>query len=98
VPCWEDIARQSCAMVPRWRFLATFVLSSVFLPHTTTSLYDSLNLVIKAFSSGLLGVMVQEKKVERAAAFTGLCCMHNACASMRCLPERKNVIYMMCLI
>jgi len=21
---WEDIARQSCGMVPRWRFLATF--------------------------------------------------------------------------
>jgi len=23
----KDIARQSCAMVPRWRFLATFLLS-----------------------------------------------------------------------
>ena len=22
---WEDIARQSCPMVPRWRFLATFL-------------------------------------------------------------------------
>ena len=22
---WEDIARQSCTMVPRWRFLATFL-------------------------------------------------------------------------
>jgi len=22
---WEDIGRQSCAMVPRWRFLATFL-------------------------------------------------------------------------
>ena len=22
---WEDIDRQSCAMVPRWRFLATFL-------------------------------------------------------------------------
>ena len=22
---WEDIARQRCAMVPRWRFLATFL-------------------------------------------------------------------------
>jgi len=22
---WEDIARQSCVMVPRWRFLATFL-------------------------------------------------------------------------
>jgi len=27
---YEDIARQSCAMVPRWRFLATF-LRPVFL-------------------------------------------------------------------
>jgi len=26
----EDIARQSCAMVPRWRFLATFFASCVF--------------------------------------------------------------------
>jgi len=26
----EDIARQICAMVPRWRFLATFFVSCVF--------------------------------------------------------------------
>ena len=26
----EDIAQQSCAMVPRWRFLATFFASCVF--------------------------------------------------------------------
>ena len=27
---WEDIARQSCAMVPRWRFLGTFFASCIF--------------------------------------------------------------------
>jgi len=25
----EDIARQICAMVPRWRFLATFFVSCI---------------------------------------------------------------------
>ena len=29
MPCCEDIARQSCAMVPRWRFLATFFASCI---------------------------------------------------------------------
>jgi len=43
--------------------------------------YDSLNLVINAFSSGLLGGMVQEK-VDSAAA-VALCCTHNA--PVRCL-------------
>ena len=35
------------------------LISSIFLTHTL--LYDSLNLVINAFSSGLLGGMIQEK-------------------------------------
>jgi len=55
-------------------------------------LYDSLNLVINALSSGLLGAWFRRKEVESAAA-VGLCCTHNACAPMRCLAERKNVIY-----
>jgi len=32
----EDIARQSCAMVPRWQFLATFLgpaFSAIRMPH-----------------------------------------------------------------
>ena len=32
----EDIARQSCVMVPRWRFLATFLspaFSAIHMPH-----------------------------------------------------------------
>jgi len=40
-------------------------------------LYDFLNLVINAFSLGLLWGMVQEKEVDSAAA-VGLCCMHKA--------------------
>jgi len=55
---------------------------------TLTLLYDSLNLVINAFSSAMLGGMVQEKGVESAAA-VALCCTHNACAPMHCFPERK---------
>ena len=54
------------------------LISSIFLTHDHTPLYDSLNLVINAFSSGLWG----KKEVESAAA-VGLCCMHNA--SVRCL-------------
>jgi len=42
-----------------------------------TLLYDSLNLVINAFSSGLLGTWFKRKEVESAAA-VGLCCMHKA--------------------
>jgi len=45
--------------------------------------YDFVNLVINACGLALLGVMVQEKEVESAAA-VGLCCMHKA--SVRCLP------------
>ena len=35
----EDIARQSCAMVPRWRFLATF-LRPVFVPSRVQRISD----------------------------------------------------------
>jgi len=35
----EDIARQSCAMVPRWRFLATF-LHPVFSPSRVKQVSD----------------------------------------------------------
>jgi len=45
-------------------------------------LYDSLNLVINAFSLGLLGAWYRRKEVESAAA-VGLCCTHKA--SVRCL-------------
>jgi len=34
----EDIARQSCAMVPRWRFLATFFGSCIFREPRATHL------------------------------------------------------------
>jgi len=54
-----------------------------------TLLYDSLNLVINAFSSGLLGAWFRRKEVERAATVV-LCCMHNACVPICCLPERKK--------
>jgi len=47
-----------------------------------TLLYDSLNLVINAFSSGLLGAWFRINEVESAAA-VGLCCKHNA--PVRCL-------------
>jgi len=47
-----------------------------------TLLYDSLNLVINAFSSGLLGAWFRRNEVESAAA-VGLCCTHNA--PVRCL-------------
>jgi len=54
-------------------------------------MHDSLNLVINAHSSGLLGAWFRRKEVESDAA-VGLYCTHNACAPMRCLPERKHVI------
>jgi len=57
-----------------------------------TLLYDSLNLVINAFSLRLLvGAWFRRKEAESAAT-VGLCCTHSACAPMRCLPERKNVM------
>jgi len=47
-----------------------------------TLLYDSLNLVINAFSLGLLGAWFKRKEVESAAT-VGLCCMHKA--PVRCI-------------
>ena len=52
-------------------------------------LYDSLNLVTNAFSSGLLKIWFRRNEVESTAAL-GLCCMHNACTPMHCLPERNK--------
>jgi len=40
-------------------------------------LYDTLNFVINAFSSGLLGAWLRINKVESAAE-VGLCCTHSA--------------------
>jgi len=60
-----------------------------------TLLYGSLNLVINALSSGLLGGhpgMLQEKGSRERRSIWTVCCTHNACAPMRCLSERKNVI------
>jgi len=54
-------------------------------------LYDSVNLVINAFSSRLLGTWFRRKEVDSTTA-VGLCCMHNACAPVRCIPERKKII------
>jgi len=50
---------------------------------TLTLLYDSLNLVINAFRSGLFGGMAEKKKGSAAAV--GLCCTHNV--SMCCLLQ-----------
>ena len=47
-----------------------------------TLLFDSLNLVINAFSSGLLGAWFRINEVESAAA-VGLHCTHSA--PVRCL-------------
>jgi len=49
---------------------------------TLMLLYDSLNLVINAFISELLGAWFRIKEVESAAE-VGLCCTHNA--PVRCL-------------
>jgi len=49
---------------------------------TLTLLYDSLNLVVNAFSSGLLAAWFRINEVESAAE-VGLCCTHNA--PVRCL-------------
>jgi len=68
------------------------LISSVFLTRDSYSrclLYDSLNLVTNAFSSGLMGAWFRRKEVKSAAA-VGLSYMHNAYAPMRCLPERKK--------
>ena len=45
-----------------------------------TLMYDSLNLVVNAFSSRLLGAWFRRKQVD-SAAVVELCCTHNACAN-----------------
>jgi len=65
-------------LVPPWIF-----------PSFWLATHNSLNFVINAIISGLLGEwFVRRKEVESAAA-VGLCCTHNACAPMHWLPERK---------
>jgi len=49
---------------------------------TLTLLYDSINIVINAFNSGLLGAWFRKKEVESNPA-VGLCCTYNA--PVRCL-------------
>jgi len=62
------------------------LISSIFLTYKLqlilTLLYDSLNLVINAFISGLLGSWFTINEVESTVA-VGLCCTHNA--PVRCL-------------
>jgi len=70
------------------------LISSIFLTHTHAAVWL---LVINAFSSGLLRAWFRRKEVDSAAT-VGLCCTHNACAPMRCLPERKEVSSVMCFI
>ena len=48
-----------------------------------TLLYNSLNLVINAFSSGLFGALFTRNEVERAAEVGLLCCMHKHNAPVR---------------
>jgi len=49
------------------------LISSVFLTHDSYLMYDSLNLVINAFSSGCWRGMVQEKgSRERRSSWVGL--------------------------
>jgi len=54
----------------------------IALPEFNQSFLDFFN----PFDSQL-----RRKEVNIAAA-VGVCCTNNACAPMRCLPERKNVI------
>jgi len=61
-------------------------------------LYVSLNLLINACSApGCCGAWFRREEIDSAAA-VGLRCMHNACAPMRWLPERKKMLSVMCLI
>ena len=50
--------------------------------HSRPLLYDSQNIAINAFSSGLLGAWLMRKEVESVAEVR-LCCTHNA--PVRCL-------------
>jgi len=61
------------------------VVSSVFLTR------DSYSRCLQSMRSarGCWRTWFRRKEVESAAA-VGLCCTHNACAPMRCLPERKQ--------
>jgi len=58
---------------------------------TLTLLYDSLNLVIFVFSSGLLGAWFRRKEVESAAE-VGLCCTQMHVLQCAAFLEEKNVI------
>jgi len=91
---YQCIAR--IQLVAHW-FLQSFWVTihthaAVWLPTSCTD-----NQCVQLGAVG--GAWFRRKEVERGAA-VGLCCMHNACAPMCCLPERKNVTRdpVMCLI
>ena len=65
---------KSCISAP---VAAWFLQSFWLVTHHAALLNDSLNFVVNALSSGLLGAWFRRKEVESAAA-VGLCCTHNA--------------------
>jgi len=74
----EDIAWQSCAMVPRWWFLATFFASCIFSePRAARNASGAvLNETVATvwFSTGLFTLMIQSTIFTTSASvsFTGL--------------------------
>jgi len=65
-------------------WLKTYTHAAVWLPKSCNQ------------CSGLLAAWFRRKEIESAAAI-GLCCTHNACAPMCCLPERNKMSSVMCL-
>jgi len=78
-----------CSALPEFNQVLDF-FNPLDSRHILTLPYDSLNLIINAFSSGLLVAYGSWRKEVESGAAVGLCCMRNACAPMRCLHEIKK--------
>jgi len=63
------------------------IFDQQFTLTTKNHCISSLNLVYL----GVMAAWFSRKEVESAAA-VGLCCTHNACAPMHCIPERRKAI------
>ena len=85
--------------ISRIQPVASWFLQSFWLTthtHAAVWLPKSCNQCVQ-FSSGLLEAWFRRKEVE-SAAVVGLCCMHNACAPMRCCLKEKEISSVVCLI
>jgi len=79
-----------CQCIAKIQLLTPWFLQSFWLmTHTHAAVWHPKSCSQYAQLRAVGGAWFRRKEVESAAAL-GLCCTHNACAPMRCLPKREQ--------